>query len=294
LLAHADVALYRAKNSGKACYALFDEPARAEERESSSLQAGLRKALEDGQLCLFYQPEVDLGTGRIRSMEALLRWQHPERGLIEAGELFPLVRQAGLGRVISRWVHREVCSQASHWFANGIVDAQTQVTINLSEEDLQCEELAAELETSLLAAGLAPQHLRLECPEAVLIENTGLALRRMHALRKLGLGLAIDSFGARFGSLRLLEYLPIQSLKVDRSLVDGSMGNPAILRAVCSIARDLQVSVTAKCIETVQQHQTAVQARCDCGQGNLFSPPVNLDEMTHLLQRRPRLSPGSR
>lgn len=290
LLDYGDLALYRAKAAGKSRYAVFDKPARAEVRERSILQADLREAVRNGDLCLLYQPEFDLETGRITSVEALLRWKHPSRGLVAASDLLPLVKQAALGREIRQWVFREACRQARAWSAMGGSHAQVRLTVNVSEDDLQSEELPSELVRCLHEAGLPSSRLVLECPEAVLIEYTELAMRRLQMLRTLGVGLAIDSFGARFGSLRLLECLPIQTIKIDREVVhEASTGGP-MLKAICSIARDLRISVTAKCIETPSQHRAVLRARCNSGQGYLFCSPLSGEEMTTLLTVSPGLA----
>jgi diguanylate cyclase (GGDEF)-like protein/PAS domain S-box-containing protein len=289
-LAFADAALYRAKLSGKNQCALYDDPARIEVKQGLTLQAEFRNAVHSQELSLYYQPVVDLHTGRIDSVEALLRWKHPQRGLLLAGELLPLIQQTSLNRLVRQWIQRQICNHAQLWAQFETDGPPFQVTVNLSEEDLCCEHLANDLERGLREVGLAPRHVTLECPERILIDHSDLAIRRMHTWRKLGVGLAIDSFGAQFGSLRLLDSLPIQSVKVDRTLVNDEPGDRSILAAVTAIARDLGVTVTAKCIESPQQYRAALRAQCTHGQGHLFSAALTGEGITQLLSGHQRLT----
>jgi len=283
LLHYSDVALYRAKTLGKDRYVVFDKPVRAGVRDGLRLQGELREAVQKGELCLLYQPEVDFDSGCITGIEALLRWRHPRRGMMRPAELLPLIQQTSLWKPVRQWVCQEAFRQACTWVALGGGPALTRLTINLSAEDLRSEELDAELVRHLRDTGLPSTNVLLECPESLLLEQTELAIHRLHALRKLGVQLAIDSFGAHFSSLRLLEGLPIQMIKLDRALVDDAAAGGSLLNGICSIARDLGISVTAKCIETPEQHRAAVRARCHRGQGYLFCPPLNGAELTPLL-----------
>jgi len=289
LLRQADTALYRAKALGKARYVVFDEPARAQDQERLDRETELRQAVKSREFKLRYQPEVELQTGKISSIEPLLHWDHPRRGAMNSADLSTSIQEASLGREISRWLHDEVCRQAKQWSRIGAVNSRVQVVLSLSAEDLRCEELPAELASSLTQADLPPHCLLIACPESVLMEDVELAKRRARAFRNLGVGLAIDNFGARFGSLRFLESLPIQVLRVDPTLVEDAENGGALLRAICSIARDLQIRVCARCVGTPEQRDALLRANCDFGQGSLLAPPLTESEMSRQLREPGRV-----
>jgi EAL domain-containing protein (putative c-di-GMP-specific phosphodiesterase class I) len=275
LLRDADIALYKAKAAGKARAVSFEPSLSQQAIDRLNLQNDLRRAVERGELRLVYQPIINLANGRLHGTEALLRWQHPTRGLIMPGAFIPLAEESGLIHPIGRWLLTEACGQARIWRERfGHSDGFT-MSVNLSVRELAQPGLSAQVGRVLREAGLAAADLQLEITESTLIEEAGPALNAITELKELGVRLALDDFGTGYSSLSYLRRFPVDTLKLDQSfVVDRDDGATAIVEAVATLAHAHGMLVTAEGIETAE-HLTRVRAlHCDFGQGYYFSAPL--------------------
>jgi diguanylate cyclase (GGDEF)-like protein/PAS domain S-box-containing protein len=275
LLRRADVAMYAAKTRGKGRYALFEPSMETLPLERFELEADLRRGLEHGDFRLHYQPIVELRTGRITGLEALLRWQHPTRGLVSPADFVPLAEQTGLIVPIGRWVLREACSQALSWSSNDAGPAPL-VSVNLSGRQFQDAALIDDVAQTLRSTGLAPERLKLEITESVAMESGAGTIQTLQALKMLGVQLAIDDFGTGYSSLAYLKRFPVDTLKIDRAFVNGvgtDEQDTAIVRSIIALAKTLNLSVTAEGIETADQAQQLGLLECDEAQGYYFARP---------------------
>ena len=276
LLRDADLALYRAKVSGKARSALFEPGLEAAAMRRLDLENDLRLALAAGEFRLFYQPIVDLVSDGLVGWEALVRWHHPERGLIPPSEFIPVAEETGLIVPLGRWVLEEACRQARLWqpAASG---TPLIMNVNLSGRQFQQPSLVADVNEALDAAGLDPRSLKLEITESVVMQDVDAASAILAALSEVGVRIAIDDFGTGYSSLAYLKRFPIETLKIDRSFVSGIVNDPhdaAIVRGVVALAKSLGLTVTAEGIETIAQQRQLVEVGCDLGQGYLFGRPA--------------------
>jgi diguanylate cyclase (GGDEF)-like protein/PAS domain S-box-containing protein len=286
LLQRADMAMYAAKSSGKGRIALFDASMQHASLDYLMLSADLQRALDNGQFRVWYQPIVDLNTGRMSGVEALLRWQHPTRGLVAPDQFIRAAEDTGLIVPIGRWVLREACRQASEWRAHEPVT----VSVNLSARQFQHPGLIQDVTAALAESGLPAAALKLEVTETVAMEAGGLSIPTLQALRALGVRLAIDDFGTGYSSLAYLKRFPVDTLKVDRSFVNGidrDEQDSAIVRSVVGLARSLGLTVTAEGIETQDQLEVLRTLACDEGQGYLFQRPQPAEVIGGLLQQLP-------
>jgi EAL domain-containing protein (putative c-di-GMP-specific phosphodiesterase class I) len=255
-----------------------------------SLENRLRQALSNGELVLFYQPVLDLRDGRIRGAEALLRWRHPERGLLNPADFITLAEISGLITPIGRWVLKSACEQIREWKAMG--HPRLTVSINLSPRQFQQVGLVGEVATTLSASEIEAGSLDLEITESSAMENPQLAINTLWELRKLGVGISMDDFGTGYSSLNYLKKFPIDRLKLDQSFVRDVVAKPedaAIVRAVINMAHTLQLVVVAEGVENEEQLAFLRQQRCDEMQGFLFSPAIEAAEFEKLLRRRQAL-----
>jgi diguanylate cyclase (GGDEF)-like protein/PAS domain S-box-containing protein len=288
LLRDADTAMYHAKASGKARYAIFDKSMHAHAMNVLQLETDLRRAIERQEFELHYQPIVDLKTGRLTSFEALIRWRHPERGLIGPGDFMSVAEETGLIVTIGEWVLREACSQANLWRAIVRDTGPLSISVNLSSKQLGYVHLADQIIRTLDATGLAPCALKLEITESAVMENVESAARMLQQLRALGVELAIDDFGTGYSSLSYLHRLPIDTLKIDRSFISsvgGNNENREIVRTILTLAKTLGKGVVAEGIETMEQLEFLRQLGCDSAQGFLFSKPVPANIVFQLIER---------
>ncbi len=293
LLRDADVAMYQAKQAGKARYIIYDGSMRAAAIMRLALESDLRRALERDELRVYYQPKVALATGRVAGVEALVRWQHPTRGLLAPGSFIPLAEETGLILPLGRRVLEIACAQMAAWRERYPV-AGLLLSVNVSARQIQRGDLAAEVAGILRDSGLAPGALKLELTESVLMDDGAATERIIRELRLLGVHLILDDFGTGYSSLAYLKRLPLDALKIDRSFVAGLGTDPedaAIVRAVVSLARALDLLVVAEGVETAA-HAVALQALgCDLGQGMHFAAPLPPDELATLLAREATVSP---
>jgi diguanylate cyclase (GGDEF)-like protein/PAS domain S-box-containing protein len=284
LLKNADTAMYRAKERGRDNFQLFS-PAMAEKAlERRALEESLRRALDREEMTLHYQPCIELATGRVVGMEALLRWQRPELGMLEPKDFIALADFTGVMLSVGPWVLETGCRQARAWQRRG--SRSLRVMINLSAHELQQPELVVHVEKALAASGLDPDALHLEIPEGYAMRDLDRAVETLRALRSVGVHLSIDGFGAGFSSLAHLRRLPVDALKIDLSFVRGATTDPddaSIVTAVIAVAHSLGLRVVALGVETEAQVALLRSLGCDEVQGYLWSPPVPPEKCERML-----------
>jgi diguanylate cyclase (GGDEF)-like protein/PAS domain S-box-containing protein len=286
LLRNADVAMYRAKSSGKGRYAVFDAEMHTDIVSRFELEADLRRALDRQELRVHFQPIVQLESEACIEVEALVRWQHPTKGLIAPGEFIPIAEETGLIIPIGLWVLEEACRHAAAWQLLYSSKPPLQVSVNLSPRQFEHVDLLDDVQRALEQAGLAPTSLRLEVTEGVIMRDTESSIRTLRKLKDLGIRLAIDDFGTGYSSLSYLKMLPFDVLKIDRSFVRGIGHNAeddAIVQAIISLAKSLGLGVTAEGIETTEQAQLLRKWACEKGQGFLFAHPLEATKIGELL-----------
>jgi diguanylate cyclase (GGDEF)-like protein len=280
LLKKADLALYRAKVDGRGICRLFHAEMDAEMQARRLLELDLRKALRARQFELFYQPVVDLHAGAVAGFEALLRWRHPERGLVSPASFIPLAEEIGLIVQIGEWVLREACATAASW------PGDIRVAVNLSAAQFKSPDLVATVSEALREGGLLPDRLELEITETVMLQDTDATMATLHQLRALGAGIAMDDFGTGYSSLSYLRRFPFDRIKIDQSFVrelSSKRDCGAIVRAVAALSRELGMATTAEGVETREQLALLTSAGCTEVQGYLFSPAVPSGEVAGLL-----------
>jgi diguanylate cyclase (GGDEF)-like protein len=287
LLRNADLAMYRAKAAGGGSRQYIPEM-HAGMIERLEMESGLRQALSREQLYLVYQPIVDLSTGRLSGAEALLRWQHPTRGLIPPDEFIPVAEASGMIVQIGEWVLRQACRDARRWdeIPGG---GQLSVSVNLSGRQLQTNELTSLVPQALLEAGLAPGRLTLERTESVMIDRNDDTLALLHELRRLGVRLAIDDFGTGYSSLSYLHRFPIDIVKIDRSFVErltGESDETSLVGSIIRIGQGLRVATVAEGIEDSTQLRALTRLGCDRGQGYHFAKPMSAADFENYIAER--------
>ena len=280
LLRNADSALFKAKSIGREGYALYNEELTAHAQYRIEVAGDLRRALEQQELRVYYQPVHDLHTSRLIGVEALVRWEHPLRGLLSPGEFIPIAERTGLIAEIDAWVLEQACWQMVQWQAAGL--KLSFVAVNISSRLFARPELYTLVSTVLADTGLDPSLLELEVTESAVMDNSQVALEQMHRLRALGLRLAIDDFGTGFSSLLRLKRLPVQKLKIDQGFVAGLPGDNddvAIVRAVIALGQSMGLQVHAEGIEQVEQARFLLDLNCNLGQGYWFGRPMPAKEL---------------
>ncbi len=286
LLREADIAMYRAKEYGLAI-ATFD-PARdsGQNRSRLELSGELRRGISEGQLVLYYQPVVDILEGRLAGVEALVRWLHPERGLLGPSEFLPLAEQTGLIIPLSKLVLATALAQAAQWAAD---DWPVQIAVNLSPRWLQHGDVADTVLHTLAEYGVSPELLRLEITESAILADPEDTLPLLTRLREMGVGLSLDDFGTGYSSMTHLRQLPVDELKVDRAFVQAMTTAPedaVIVRAAIGLGHDLGMAVVAEGIEDVETLAEVVASGCGLGQGYYFSPPLPAVDLARWAQNR--------
>jgi diguanylate cyclase (GGDEF)-like protein len=285
ILRDADLAMYHAKGKGKARYEVFDKSMNAPAKERMDLELDLRNAVARGEFILHYQPVVELPTGRITEVEALVRWKHPQRGLLFPADFVGLSEETGLIVPLGRWVLHEACRQTRQWQLAAPA-TKLAISVNLSARQLQQPGLVDEIGAVLRETRLDPGALRLEITETVVMHDAPITLAKLEALKALGVQLAIDDFGTGYSSLGYLKRFPVDTLKIDRSFVKGigrDVEDSAIVRAVITVAKSLGLSVTAEGIETADQLDQLRTLGCDHGQGYFFAKPMTSDRVPAFL-----------
>ncbi len=285
LLKHADTAMYGAKNEGRNDYRFFTPDMNSRAYTRLKLENALRRALERGELVLEYQPQWAMPEQRLIGVEALLRWNHPERGRVPPVEFIPLAEETGLIHSIGDWVLREACRQQAAWLADGL--PPLTVAVNISALQFRKPGFLARVREIITRSGTAPGHLELELTESALMQPTREIEEQLASLRNMGVGLALDDFGTGYSSLSYLKRLPLTHLKIDRSFVcdlPGDAEDAAIAAATLSIARDLGLAVVAEGVETEAQRDFLLERQCRVMQGFLFARPLPADEITMLLR----------
>lgn len=286
VLRNADIAMYRAKSAGKARTVVFDPGMEAAALERLDLESGLHRAIDRGELRLHYQPIVSLTTGAIVAVEALMRWQHPTRGLIPPNDFIPLAEETGLILSLGEWAMREACRTVRAWQSRYPQYADLVLSFNLSAREFRCPEIAESILSILEETGLSASTLRIEITETDAMENAPEVMGAMRELRALGINLAIDDFGTGYSSLTYLKRFPVDTIKIDRTFVDG-LGNDtedtAIVRAVISLGQSLGLHVTAEGIESTAQFDALRELGCTTGQGYFISRPVSTEATEALL-----------
>lgn len=289
MLRDADTAMYRAKDNGKARHELFHSAMHTRAVALLKLENDLRRAIEREEFCVHYQPIVSIETEALVGFEALIRWNHPERGLVPPDEFIPLAEETGLITEIGAWVLREACGQLRKW-QSALGRESLTMSVNLSGKQLTQTDLIQQIESTLQQTGLNPTWLRLEITESVVMENAELATNTLLQLRKLGVHLSIDDFGTGYSSLSYLHRFPVNTLKIDRSFI-GRMAkgdeNSEIVRTICTLANNLGMEVVAEGVETREQLEVLRSLKCEYGQGYLFSRPVDAEKATVLVLDEP-------
>jgi EAL domain-containing protein (putative c-di-GMP-specific phosphodiesterase class I) len=274
LLRNADMAMYRAKGSPGEAWRVFDRGMHAQALGRLQTETDLRRALQRGEFSLVYQPIVSLQTGRIAGVEALCRWLHPERGMVEPAEFIATAEETGVIAPLGEWVLREACRQLGEWRAE--LGARIAVSVNLSARQFAHPGLVDTVRQALAAGGLKPRHLKLEITESALLESDA-AEPVLRELCELGVEMQLDDFGTGYSSLSALHQLPIRALKVDRTFV-GHIGTGGahgqLVRTIVLMARGLELAVIAEGVETEEQLAEVRQAGCDYAQGYLIARPL--------------------
>jgi len=286
LIRDADAAMYRAKESGRSRCVLFDAEMRAAAMKRLEVERDLRQALDRDELALYYQPVVNLRTGEINGLEALVRWRHPERGMLDPGEFVSIAEDSGLIEPIGRWVQERACRQALTWQQLRPDARPLDVAVNLSARQASHRDLPAVIEEVLARTGLDPVHLRLEITESVLIDESATAIASLQALSELGVRLVLDDFGTGYSSLAYLNRFPVDALKIDRSFIEAlgiEQEATAIVEAIIGMARGLSLEVIAEGVESEVQLSELQRLGCDYAQGHLFHAAMPEREVSRLI-----------
>ncbi len=293
LLKNADAALYDAKDAGRSNYKFYKVKIQALASERLALENALRRGLEREEFLVYYQPQVNVQTGQIIGAEALVRWQHPELGILGPIEFIPLAEETGLIVPLGKWVLATACAQNRAWQLAGL--PAMRMAVNLSARQFQEPELVETILKILAEAELQPTFLELEITESILMKDINITNMILKWLNKKGIRIAIDDFGTGYSSLMYLKRFPIDTLKIDRSFIRDSLvnsDNAALVTAIASLAKNLNLNVIAEGVETEGQLSFISGLHCDEMQGFLFSPPVPAEIMTELLKTGHRL-PGN-
>jgi diguanylate cyclase (GGDEF)-like protein len=289
LLRDADTAMYRAKRAGKARYQIFKPTMHAEAMVRLQLETNLRRAISRQEFVVYYQPIVSLTHGRISGFEALIRWQQPERGLIPPDAFIPIAEETGLIVPIGEWVLQEACALAATWQN---LEQCLAVSVNLSARQFGQPNLLEQIDRILAQTQLPPQHLKLEITESAILDNTASVQYIFQQLRDRQIKICLDDFGTGYSSLSYLHRFPVDTLKIDRSFVrriDAEAGNPEIVRAIVTLARQLGMSIIAEGVDTHEQIQQLQQFQCEEAQGYYFFQPLDTAATTELIKANPSL-----
>jgi len=300
MLRDADTAMYRAKAQGKACYEVFDKGMHTHAVYVLQMENDLRRAIEREELRVYYQPIVALENGQLAGFEALIRWQHPERGFINPSDFIPLAEDTGLIVPLGLWILKRACQQLCQWQWQSPANRSLFMSVNLSGKQVAQPDLVENIRDILDETHVDAKHLKLEITESAVMENAEMAARLLKRLKALGVQLSIDDFGTGYSSLSYLHRFPVNTLKIDRSFV-GRIGEAAenieIVRTVISLAENMGMEVVAEGIETLSQLTQLRKLKCQYGQGYLFSRPVDAQSVSAWISKKPHwqesLFPGA-
>jgi EAL domain-containing protein (putative c-di-GMP-specific phosphodiesterase class I) len=286
LVKSADTAMYRAKELGRNRYAFFAPEMNARVEDQMMIEAALRRALKNEEFVLYFQPRVSVATGRATGAEALLRWKHPEWGLVEPARFVPLLEETGLIVPVGAWVIAEACRHAKAWQAAGL--QSLHVSVNLSSRQFRSEALFDAVTEALRSSNLSPNLLEIELTESLLVENVDHAMGVMGKLKAIGTAISIDDFGTGYSSLGYLKRFPIDSLKIDKSFVRDLATSPkdaAIVKTISALARSLGIGLIAEGVEEPWQVGFLRAQHCTEMQGYLFSRPLPAESLVEALGR---------
>ena len=290
LLRSADMAMYRAKAAGRARYEMFDRAMHTDALARLQLETDLRRAVELGEFRLHYQPLVSLRTGRITGLEALVRWEHPERGLVHPGDFIPIAEETGLIVPMGRWVLTEACRQIRQWQIAHPRDPQLSIGVNLSVKQFSQPDLVEEIAAAIQSTGIDPHTLRIEITESAIIDKGKSATTILQNIRELGVQVYLDDFGTGYSSLSYLHGLPIDAIKIDRTFVsnmDTDEKNLRLVRTILTLAEIVGVRAEAEGICTAEQLRELRSLNCEHGQGYLFSAPITKEAVDEVLRADP-------
>jgi EAL domain-containing protein (putative c-di-GMP-specific phosphodiesterase class I) len=288
LLRNGAVAMHQARRY-EGGYALFDPEMHADAIRRIEVESQLRTAIDQNQFVMYYQPTIDLRTGRLTGVEALMRWQHPARGIVPPMEFIPLAEESGLIVPLGQWAIQESCRQVRIWQKEIPADEPIALNVNLSGRQLRHPNIVRDIADALDDSGLLPSRLILEITESVLMVDTAATLNRLFQLKSLGVRLAVDDFGTGYSSFAYLRRFPVDILKIDKSFVDGVATEPtasALVDAMIRIGKTLRLETVAEGVEKVEQADRLRALQCDIGQGYLFSRPLPSDAITSFLRDR--------
>ena len=292
MLKHAETAMYRAKDFGRNTYQFYSADMSTKAFERLSLETSLRYALERDQFVLYYQPQVDIASGNVIGVEALLRWRHPDLGLVSPADFIPILEETGLIMPVGEWILYTACRDATR-LCSGDHD-HVRMSVNLSARQFSDAGLIDLMQRLLLETGLAPEHLEIEITESVIMQDDRWALRAFDAIRDMNVHLAIDDFGTGYSSLAYLKRFPIDTLKIDRTFIRDIICDPddaAIVRAIIAMAESLKLRIIAEGVETLDQLQFLQSTGCGIAQGYFYSPPVAVDAVRLFFdENAPRLN----
>lgn len=287
LLQNADVALYQCKEQGRGIFRVYDADMNSEATELFALQNNLRHALERQEFMLYYQPQINLQSGGITGLEALIRWQHPEQGLVSPATFIPLAEESDLIVEIGKWVLEKACQQIVEW--QQITGLPLTISVNLSTRQFYDPTLVETISQVLRQTQLDPKYLELEITETIAIKNISLAQQVLKQLQGMGIKIAMDDFGTGFSSLNYLTQLPLDTLKIDQSFIKRLTSDAKeleVINAVLSLGRGLHLSVVAEGVDTPEQLELLKSLKCETVQGFLISPPLPVLEATSKLQAK--------
>ena len=287
LLRNADVAMYRAKDLGKNNYQFYSDDLSARNFERLTLENNLRHALERNEFILYYQPQIDARTNKITGVEALLRWQHPELGLVGPNNIISLLEETGLIENVGQWVLETACRQSRIWHDAGY--SYLHMSVNISSRQFNNPEFISSVHDIINRTEANPEFLELELTESMLMRNASSTVNALHSLSGLGVRFAIDDFGTGYSSLTYLRRFPIDTIKIDRSFIHDITDTPddaAIASAIIMMAQSLSLNVIAEGIENQEQRDFLVARNCHYLQGNYFSRPIPAEDLTRLLEKQ--------
>jgi diguanylate cyclase (GGDEF)-like protein len=286
LLRDADIALYQAKAAGRDCFVVFRPHMHTEVQGRLLLEMDLRDALRHNQYFLVYQPIFDLASGETNGVEALLRWRHPVRGVVQPDDFIPILETSGMINEVGRWVLEEACRQGARWHANGY---HLDVSVNVSARQLETDGLVEDVAHALKDSGFDPHSLIVEITETAIMKNMDAVVPRLVALKSTGIRVAIDDFGTGYSSLAYLQHFPVDTLKIDRSFISTMADSPeagALIHTLVQLGKSLGLQTLAEGIEESAQYSQLEREECDSGQGYIFARPLEAEAVEAFLQSR--------